>query len=283
MAGPSKKPRKPNTTESDNESTSDESESGTYHGQQEVQATFEGRNPERCDFHGIRQLLLQLFLQAHIDLGQMTDLLIEQSGIGSVLKQSLNDSDDEDDMDLTEDSDVFGITSVINLTSHNETPCVKQFFALLEEFSLQHASKEAQENMKAIFQQNNKLGFLINERFVNIPAKISAVMLNSLKDEIEKIKKKDKSYEFDYLILISKTSKPKVFLGGEEVFSNDEEEIFKKYADLTFDFSVENQSDSGLSGRWLSEDKPMIPFRRVLIFKANKLETIVSEITVLVQ
>lgn len=53
------------------------------------------------------------------------------------------------------------------------------------------------------------LGFLLNERFVNIPAKISVVMLNSLYDELERIKKKDKSYEFEYFVLICKTSKPK--------------------------------------------------------------------------
>lgn len=34
-------------------------------------------------------------------------------------------------------------------------------------------------------------------------------MLSSLYDELQKIKKKDKSYEFDYFILIAKTSKPK--------------------------------------------------------------------------
>lgn len=61
-------------------------------------------------------------------------------------------------MDLTEDSDVFGITSVINLTSHRETPCVKQFYALLEELSSQHASKEVQEGIKKVLQQSGKLG-----------------------------------------------------------------------------------------------------------------------------
>lgn len=54
-------------------------------------------------------------------------------------------------------------------------------------------------------------------------------------------------------------------------------------ADLTFDFSVENESDSGLGGRWLSEDKELSPFRRVIIFKASKFKAIVDEITILVQ
>ncbi|XP_050310390.1 protein BCCIP homolog [Anthonomus grandis grandis] len=284
MAGPTKKPRKPEEpTESGDESMSEESDEGTYHGQQEVQATFEGRNPERQDFHGIKQLLLQLFLKAHVDLGQLSDMLIAQNGIGSVLKQSCNDSDDEDDMELTEDSDVFGITSVINLTSHRETPCVQQFYALLDEMTAQHASEEVKGAVKKILDGGTKLGFLINERFVNIPAKISALMLNTLYEELERMKKKDKSYEFDYFILISKTSRPKGENEGEELFSNDEEEVFKKSADVTFDFSVENQCDSGLAGKWLSEDQQLTPFRRVIIFKGSQLKSIVDEITTLVQ
>lgn len=46
----------------------------------------------------------------------MSDLLIQQTGVGSVLKQSFND--DEEDDDMTDASDVYGITSVINLSSH---------------------------------------------------------------------------------------------------------------------------------------------------------------------
>jgi len=283
MAGPTKKPKKPTEPQSDEESVSDESESGTYHGQQEVQATFEGRNPEGQDFHGIKQLLMQLFLKAQIELSQISDMLIEQAGVGSVLKQSYNDSDDEDDMELTTDSDVFGITSVINLTSHRKAPCVKQLYLLLEELSSQHAQIEVQEGIKKILQESSKLGFLINERFVNIPAKISAVMLKSLYDELERIKKKDQSYDFEYFVLISKTSRPKEDKDSEELYSNDEEEVFTKSAELTFDFSVENQTDSGLSGQWLSEDKQMLPYRRVVIFKGNKLKSIVDEIVALVQ
>lgn len=83
-----------------------------------IQADFEGRNPEAQDFHGIKQLLQQLFLKAHIDLSQMTDMLIAQTGVGSVLKQSIDDAEDEDDDDMSDPLDVFGITSVLNLSSH---------------------------------------------------------------------------------------------------------------------------------------------------------------------
>lgn len=43
---------------------------------QELQADFEGRNPEDCDFHGIKQLLRQLFLKSNVDLGALSQIII---------------------------------------------------------------------------------------------------------------------------------------------------------------------------------------------------------------
>lgn len=55
---------------------------------QEIQVDFEGRNPIDSDFHGIKQLLQQLFLKAHINLSELTDLIISQNYVGSVIKVS---------------------------------------------------------------------------------------------------------------------------------------------------------------------------------------------------
>lgn len=41
--------------------------------------------------------------------------------------------------------------------------------------------------------------------------------------------------------------------------------------------------DSGLGGKWLSEDKQVTPFRRVLIFKAEHFKSIIDEVTAFVQ
>lgn len=54
----------------------------------------------------------------------MSDMLINQTGVGSVLKQGFSDSDEEDDTEMVDQSDVFGITSVINLRSQK----VRKFF-----------------------------------------------------------------------------------------------------------------------------------------------------------
>lgn len=138
----------------------------------------------------------------------MSDLLIQQTGIGSVLKQSFNDDEDDDD-DMTDTSDVYGITSVINLSSHRETPCIQQFFALVSELTKEHAEKQIQDDINKILTSSSRIGLLINERFINIPPKIADPLLTSLDGELERMKKKDPSYDFQYFIMVCKIYKPK--------------------------------------------------------------------------
>lgn len=118
MAGPLKK-RNVDSEEGDSNSGSgNESDNpDIYNGGEVIEADFEGRNPDSSDFHGIKQLMQQLFLKAHIDLSQLSDMIIAQSNVGSVLKQSLGDVEDSDeDDDMDDINDVFGVTTVINLT-----------------------------------------------------------------------------------------------------------------------------------------------------------------------
>lgn len=43
---------------------------------QVIQVDFEGRNPIDSDYHGIKQLLAPVFLKAHINLSELTDMII---------------------------------------------------------------------------------------------------------------------------------------------------------------------------------------------------------------
>ncbi len=52
----------------------------------EIQVEFAGQSPAPEDFHGIKALMYQLFLKAHINLSGLTELIIEQSYIGSILQ-----------------------------------------------------------------------------------------------------------------------------------------------------------------------------------------------------
>lgn len=79
--------------------------------------------------------------------------------------------------------------------------------------SQKHADTETQNEIKRIL-SGTKIGLLVNERFVNIPAKVSDPLLTSLSAEIERIQKKDVSYAFEYLIMICKLHKSKSDAGN---------------------------------------------------------------------
>lgn len=283
MAGPAKKravSEKPaGKMEDQNNSSGDESASEQSFG--EIQADFEGRNPEAEDFHGIKQLLHQLFLKAHVDLSEISDLLIQQNGVGSVLKQSNDDENGEDeDMDDNDGMlDVFGITSVLNLTALKEKPCVKQIFSLISDLAKEHATAEAQAEIENIL-RTNRLGLLLNERFLNIPVKISDPLLTCLEKEIDRIKKKDLSYNFDYYVMICKLHKEeeKGETNEECLYANAEEEIFVKESKVEFQFNVTKESDTSVAGQWKEGDKNMNPYRQIIFFKGNQLGSIIKKV-----
>nr|CAD7461614.1 unnamed protein product [Timema tahoe] len=49
-------------------------------------------------------------------------------------------------------------------------------------------------------------------------------------------------------------------------------------ADCRFEFCVKGDSDSGLSGTWQEDDVEMTPYRRVLLFQADKLDSVIDRI-----
>lgn len=57
----------------------------------EIQVEFAGQAPIPEDFHGIKSLLHQLFLKAHINLGGLAELIIQQNYVGSILQVILMD------------------------------------------------------------------------------------------------------------------------------------------------------------------------------------------------
>ncbi|XP_058797989.1 protein BCCIP homolog [Phymastichus coffea] len=298
MAGPAKKRElqgdfnNERENENSNDSNSEESEDEVKNEKgMEIQVDFEGRNPEDPDFHGIKTLLQQLFLKAHIDLNKLTDLIIQQNYVGSVVKQSQDDlaSDDEEDDDH---DNVFGITTVINVSNRQTTPCIQQLRDLLKQLAQDHATDSVNTMVKHVLENDSAaLGLLINERFVNIPAQISVPLLENLISEMRRAVNKNMPFKFSYYILIcklyktndengKKKKKNKLKYSPEEepniIYSNPEEEFFADEATFSFEFSVEKESDNGLSGAWEEDDYEMTPYRRVLLFESSKLQRIVD-------
>ena len=51
----------------------------------EIQVDFEGQAPCAEDLDGVKSLLHQLFLKAHINLRNLAELIVQQNDVGSIL------------------------------------------------------------------------------------------------------------------------------------------------------------------------------------------------------
>nr|CAG4641149.1 EOG090X0C3Y [Eulimnadia texana] len=276
----------------DVEFDSDEGEDGgeeeLAENERQVEVDFEGRSPEGGDFHGIKGLLNQLFLKAHLNLSQLADLIIEQNFVGSVLKQCVEDeemsSDDEDSQD-----EVFGVTTAINLSAKKENECVGQLINFLVE-------KSGGKLASVLQDPKNQVAFLLNERFINIPPQVSVPLLENLSDELSQAKSKGQKFDFTHFVLVSKihaekkpekkskrNNKKSQDDSAEILWTNAEEECINQIAECVGEYSVKAESSDAVAGTWDEEDDLWEPMRRILLFDANQFDSVLSNIKTMLQ
>ncbi|XP_053619365.1 protein BCCIP homolog [Plodia interpunctella] len=250
---------------------SDVDSDGNLVGDQELQADFEGRNPEDCDFHGIKQLLRQLFLKSHVDLGGLAQIIISQNFVGSVVKQCLDEPEDDDDEDDGSDG-VFGVTTVINITKKKNEPSIQQIRTLLTTLAEDNADDRTKALIHKILSDDSQhVGLVINERILNIPAQISVPLFASLQTELEKAIKKNMPYTFQYLVWICKTYNT-AENSSEVLYANQEERPLASEAVASFDVDVAEQAQLS---QWDCDGGALSPCRKVLIFDGSKLNHLV--------
>lgn len=206
--------------------------------------------------------------------------------------QSFGDDEDEsddDDADNNFDSTgtVFGITTALSVSKPYASGCLEQ----LRKYFIDKVEQHAPTSLKPVFlsalndDNNNKLGFLINERFVNIPSQISVPLLENLSKEVGRAAVKKEKYAFTHYIMLIKfyrkdpkkqSKKPNAI--DELIYSNVEEEILCEKCLDNFEFSVKTETDTGLSGNWTESDKTLIPYRKLVLFDASKLTDVIESI-----
>jgi len=180
---------------SDSEMESDVGSEDSSEQLEHINIEFEAQTPIEEDFHGIKQLLIRSFLMQHVDLSELTDLLLKQNNVGSTIKVV---DDDE--------NEVYGITSVLSLKKHEDKSCIKELKKGILNKCKSSAPDKSQ-NLETVLEKNN-IGFIINERFINVPPQIAAPFHKSLLTEVNDAISEDSSFNFDYLLLMSKTLRP---------------------------------------------------------------------------
>ncbi|XP_061564619.1 protein BCCIP homolog [Cololabis saira] len=251
---------------------------------EEVVVDFEAHTISDNDFNGIKKLLQQLFLKAHVNTSDVTDIIIQQNHVGSVIKQAEvpEDSDDEDP------DEVFGFITMLNLTERKGVQCVEEIKELIVDQCEKNAAHSVTEQLEKIFSDTSKpVGLLLSERFINVPPQIALPLHKQLQEEIAEAQRTNKpSGKCHYCLMISKTckeaSKNIPARGGapkeEHMFVNAEEEFFYEEAVVKFHYSVQEEADSCLSGRWSFDDVPMKPFRTVMLIPTDRMPAIMDKL-----
>ncbi|XP_072485143.1 BRCA2 and CDKN1A-interacting protein [Notamacropus eugenii] len=268
------------TDESGDESDEEEDEEDELVNQ-EVTVEFEAHSISSDDFDGIKKLLQQLFLKAAVNIAELTSLLIQQSHVGSVIKQT--DVPEESDEEEDEEDEIFGFISLLNLTESKGTECTEQ----IKELILSLCEKDMVEQLHKLLNDPTKpVGLLLSERFINVPPQIALPMHQQLQKELaESHKANQPCGKCYYYLMISKTfreasrnsrNKGNAPQKEELMFANAEEEFFYEKALLKFSYSVQEESDLALGGRWSFDDLPMKPLRTVMVIPASKMSAVME-------
>ncbi|KAK6540333.1 Mss4p nuclear export [Orbilia ellipsospora] len=181
-----KKKRASKDSDSDDESDSDPSH---------INVDFEFFDPQPHDFHGIKQLLRQLFDADSqlLDLSALADLILEQKLVGSTVKV--------DGME----GDPYSFLSVINWAMHKENPAIKALSTyLLDRASNTPLSPLLTPLLSATPPENTNTAIILSERLLNMPADISPPSYKMLLEEIQLAIEDNEPYSFTNYLLISK-------------------------------------------------------------------------------
>jgi len=260
----------------DNSSSDSEEGSGNEDDGKEIQVEFEARGPEEEDYHGIRRLLQQLFLRnSVVNVSKIAESILGQKYLGSVIKQSVSDNDSDDGME--DPNEVYAVSTVLSLTERQ-----KESVAGIRTFLLEQTAKGGDRQVLQYVTDllNKSVGFLINERFINIPAQITVPLWETLVTEMRKARDRNLPFEFGHYIMICKLYKTKTETPTSQqavVFSNPEEELIVAESELCIDYEVSGDVDSETGGNW-TDGVDMAPWRRIVVFRADKLEEIISEV-----
>lgn len=254
---------------------------------QTINVDFEGFTASDNDFHGIKRLLQQSFRGLDVDVSGIADIIISQNYVGSVIKQVGGEDEEPDEEDMADDDmdELFGVTTIINLTSRKDEKCITGLRTALVEKCSENAPDATSQRLRELLgNESTHVGLLISERVVNLPPQFALPVFECLGKELEEAKAKKMPYDFAYLLLVCKVfkqekkkkKKNKTVTVEMEIWSNPEEEVIAEEALASFEYIL--KGDKAVSGDWGEDDPQYTPFRRVLLLDGSRLPAILSKV-----
>lgn len=291
------------------DSDEDSNEDADFDPNEEIMIDFEARAPDQYDLEPVKVLLSQKLAPfPSINVNDLAKIIVEQENIGNVIYQAFNDQDEEeeesnkkdaketDDNNNDEDT-IFGVLSLVDLNSSKYS----QFSSNLKTFLLNECEKfdksnknnnKLKDKLNGLL-KNNQVSYIINERYINVPAGISVPMYESLLKDLNKAKENDQAAKVDddsgyWLFLIkmfleTTTAKSSKKATTEKVYSNPEEETFEEFAELKFDLSTDSKAAKNGTGGWSSTDESLRPVLSCMLVPKNKVNDALAKIKSLIK
>ncbi|KAI9303270.1 p21-C-terminal region-binding protein-domain-containing protein [Cunninghamella echinulata] len=260
-----------------------------------IDVDFDFYNPEEIDYQALKRLLSQLFSSDAelIEIGDLVDIIIEENHVGTTIKVD------------GQESDPYAILSVINLKQQKDNKGVQ---SLCNYLSNKCPKKDAalHEAVKDIFSLENNIGWIVSERFINMPVEVMPPMYNLLTKEIKNASDNGESYSFEWFMFIVKVykevspavdeeeneetsvpppSKKKKGKKSKDVpvtetfYFQAEDEIIASYATHQYDFKFTNsEKEAASDSKRAFSDFGIAASRKLLFVHQSKFSDLVDEI-----
>lgn len=244
-----------------------------------VDVNFESHPPIEEDLKGISALLRQTLLQ-FVDCHSLARHLIQQKDLTQVIAQEEPEEENTGEDDEPDD-DIYGVTSIVDLSLNDKTrdeslECRRQLLKFIKDKCSKF--EELIENAKT--NDHVRVGFVVNERYMNLPPQLSLPTLKTMTQSIDsagythlvfisKILLKARNTETKLPSKRTKTGHSSTSEAEPIVYVNPEEEIISEEADHFVDLDVSSHCDENASWSFSSDIK-YIPHRRILIMDFKK-------------
>ena len=183
-------------------------------------------------FYGIKTLLLSNPTLAP-QSSALSDLMIENVSVGTVISaEGYTDGDD----------DVFGVASVLNVTTHGSQPCIQY----LKKQCLDHCPAQHKEEMETVLSGKTKrpAGFFLHARMINMPLEICEVLHQQLVldmdwavENAEGGEETRKSLDFGAFVVMAPCTRS----GGDNgmlLYKHFDDEVFASNAEYIYTFDA---------------------------------------------
>ncbi|KAI9291745.1 hypothetical protein K502DRAFT_308819 [Neoconidiobolus thromboides FSU 785] len=249
----------------------------------EINVEFDFFDPKEIDFHNIKNFMTNYFGKDRIDTSDLADLIISQPLIGTTIK-------------AVEEDDALAIFTILNMNVHESKNSITQIRDYI--LSSSRNNQPLYNLLQALLAPGSTrhLGLLLNERLINMPVQIAPPMYKMLGEEIEWAIQDKEPYNFEYILLLSKTYKEvesqETGEGGKDdqdrkkrrnqpsagaFYINLEDEIVSKFAE--FEQVLEYHNSAVPDSKRAFSEFGVLPGRKFFLFHSSKYHQILQALT----